>query len=154
MARRYSRLGSHRAALPFAQRRLALDPIHEVVHRRLIELSILAEQPTAALRHYEACVRIPNEELGVAPEEETVELYEAMKQRHIVTPAGGQGDASDRQVSVLPSPSWIATSPSEPRYSPLLNSFVEREAEIKQILQVLFGSACRRACARAWRRTR
>jgi DNA-binding SARP family transcriptional activator len=102
-ARRYSRLGSHRAALPFAQRWLALDPIHEVVHRRLIELSILAEQPTAALRHYEACVRIPNEELGVAPEEETVELYEAMKQRHIETPTGGQGDASGKsQFSLHP----------------------------------------------------
>jgi DNA-binding SARP family transcriptional activator len=62
----------------------------------LIELSILAEQHTAALRRYEACVRIPNEELGVAPEEETVELYEAMKRRRIVTPTGGQGDACGR----------------------------------------------------------
>jgi DNA-binding SARP family transcriptional activator len=67
-----------------------LDPIHEVVQRRLIELSILAEQHTAALRRYEACVRILNEELGVTPEEETVDLYEAMKQRHIMTPTGGQ----------------------------------------------------------------
>jgi hypothetical protein len=109
----------------------------------------LAKQHTAALRRYEACVRMLNEELGVTPEKETVDLYEAMKQRHTVTPARGQGDACGRQVSVLPSPSWIVTSPSEARYSRLLSSFVEREAEIKQILQVLFGPACRRACVGA-----
>ena len=61
----------HDSAIPYARRRLALDPLHEPAHRQLMELYAVAGQRSAALRQYQECVRILDDELGVEPSEET-----------------------------------------------------------------------------------
>ncbi len=63
-------------ALEHARAWLALDPLHEPAHRTLMRLYAHTNQRTAALRQYRECVRIFDEELGVAPLEETRLLYE------------------------------------------------------------------------------
>jgi DNA-binding SARP family transcriptional activator len=57
--------GDCEAALPYVRRWLALDPLHEPVHRFLMRLYARLGQRAAALRQYAECERVLKEELGV-----------------------------------------------------------------------------------------
>ncbi len=70
--------GRLNAALDAARRRLAMDPLHEEAHRRLMRLHSEAGDRTGAIARYRECVRILDRELGVAPMPETTELYHAI----------------------------------------------------------------------------
>ena len=65
-------------AVAATRRQLALDPLQEPVHCRLMRLHAAAGQPAAALRQYEALVRLLDEELGVEPRPETVAAFRAI----------------------------------------------------------------------------
>ncbi len=80
LAAAYGARGDHSAALDVAQRRLALDPMHESAHRRLIQLYGWSGDRAASLAQYRECVRILHRELGVAPTEETTALYRAIRE--------------------------------------------------------------------------
>ena len=67
-------------AIEHAQRRLALDPLNESAHRRLIELYGASGERAAALAQYRECVRTLHRELGVAPTEETTAVYHAVRE--------------------------------------------------------------------------
>jgi DNA-binding SARP family transcriptional activator len=71
------------AALEYARRWLSLDQLNEAAHRTLINLYALNGQRNAALHQYRECVRILDQELGVAPLEETTQLYEDVKENHV-----------------------------------------------------------------------
>jgi predicted ATPase/DNA-binding SARP family transcriptional activator len=71
--------GDCESAIPYARRWLALDPLHEPAHRCLMELYAQAGHRAAALRQYEECVRILEEELGLPPCDETTGLYERIR---------------------------------------------------------------------------
>ncbi|MGH2819541.1 MAG: AfsR/SARP family transcriptional regulator, partial [Actinomycetota bacterium] len=75
------------AALRHAHRWLALDPLQEAAHRRLMQLYAWDGQRSAALRQYRECVALLDRELGVAPVEETTALYEAIKEGAAAPPA-------------------------------------------------------------------
>ncbi len=66
-------------AIEFARRWSALDPLLEAAHRLLMLLYAWNDQRHAALRQYRECVRILEEELGVAPLDETTGLYLKIK---------------------------------------------------------------------------
>jgi WD40 repeat protein/serine/threonine protein kinase len=68
-----------KAAIPYAQRWLALDPLHEPAHRQLMELYARAGQRAAALHQYAECERILQEELDVPPSMETTALAERIR---------------------------------------------------------------------------
>jgi DNA-binding SARP family transcriptional activator len=72
--------GRFKDAIADGHRWLALDPLHEPAHRQLMRLYAWSGQRGAALRQYRACVRVLDRELGVAPLEETTELYQTIKQ--------------------------------------------------------------------------
>ena len=63
-------------ALAYGDRILRLDVAHERTHRRMVRIYYKSGERTAALRQYERCVEALNDELGVEPARETVELYE------------------------------------------------------------------------------
>lgn len=67
------------AAIPYARRWVALDPLHEPAHRQLMELYARAGQRAAALHQYQECVRLLQEELGVPPAVETTALAERIR---------------------------------------------------------------------------
>lgn len=73
-------------ALAYARRWLALDPLHEPAHRRLMQLYDQTGQPAAALRQYQECHRLLEAELGLPPAEETTTLYEAIKAKQLLAP--------------------------------------------------------------------
>jgi WD40 repeat protein/serine/threonine protein kinase len=67
--------GEFKSAIGFAQRWLAMDPLRESAHRALMELYARSGDRSAALRQYESCVQVLEEELSVEPLPETTDLY-------------------------------------------------------------------------------
>jgi DNA-binding SARP family transcriptional activator len=68
-------------AIAYARRWVALDVLHEPSHRMLMRVYAWAGQQAAALRQYQECARILNDELGVTPDEATTALYDAIRSR-------------------------------------------------------------------------
>jgi DNA-binding SARP family transcriptional activator len=68
--------GDYQAGIAYARRWLALDGLHEEAHRQLMQLYALSDQHTAALRQYQECARLLNEEVGSLPDEQTTALFE------------------------------------------------------------------------------
>lgn len=75
LVRGHSARGEWEAAIRYARRWLALDPLHEPAHRHLMRLYARSGQHAAALRQYQECVRLLEQELNTAPSPETTDLY-------------------------------------------------------------------------------
>ena len=78
--------GDLEGALATAQRWLSLDPLHEPAHRMLMRLHAWRGDRSAAIRQYRSCARILDSELGVAPLDETRELYDAVRRDQVPQP--------------------------------------------------------------------
>jgi DNA-binding SARP family transcriptional activator len=74
------RAGRHVKAIAHARRWLELDPLNEAAHREAMRLHALAGDRSAAIRQYHECAHLLDRELGVTPLDETVALYEAIKE--------------------------------------------------------------------------
>jgi TolB-like protein/DNA-binding SARP family transcriptional activator/Tfp pilus assembly protein PilF len=76
-------------ALDAARGWLALDPLCEPAHRRLMALYAASGQRSSALRQYQDCLRTLREEAGAEPENETTELWQKIRdKRFTAAPAG------------------------------------------------------------------
>jgi DNA-binding SARP family transcriptional activator len=73
--------GEFGKAISYSRRWLLIDPLNEDAHRRLMLLYTWTGDRGAAVRQYRECVRILDQELGIAPLDETTALYQAI-QRH------------------------------------------------------------------------
>lgn len=80
-AHRESELG-----LVHARRILAFDPAREQVHRHVMRLQQQTGNRTGALRAFQRCEHILQEELGVAPSPQTRALYEAIRDGRAMDP--------------------------------------------------------------------
>lgn len=110
--------GAHLEGIDYATRLLALEPWAEETHRHLMTLLAMSGQRSAALAQFEICRRILDEELGVEPAEETVELYE----RLLATPNQPRHNL----------PADLQSAP-----------FVGRSDEIAELNQLLANAECR-----------
>ncbi|MCL4862848.1 MAG: AAA family ATPase [Caldilineaceae bacterium] len=90
------------AAISYARRWLALDPLHEPVHRWLMQLYAWDGQQAAALRQYAQCAQLLDEELGVAPAPETEQLHQAIRARRLVRLLPARPAASQPPGEELP----------------------------------------------------
>jgi predicted ATPase len=79
--------GRYGQGIELARRLLALDTLNEEAHRLLMRLSALNGDQSAALRQYRECVRVLEQELGVAPLAETTELYHTIRENRLSRPA-------------------------------------------------------------------
>ena len=127
-------------AIEQARRWLALDPLDEAAHRELMQLFAAADQPGAALRQYQLCARLLDEELGVPPEDATIALFEAIRTRRFVRPqsvevSAPNGEQQNRRPMTMGAPSHNLQPQSTP--------FVGREQEVAAILNRLQDPACR-----------
>jgi DNA-binding SARP family transcriptional activator/pimeloyl-ACP methyl ester carboxylesterase/tRNA A-37 threonylcarbamoyl transferase component Bud32 len=77
----YAGVGEFDEAIRYNRRWLVLDALHEPAHRELMAIYARAGQQAAALRQYDECARILQEELGIEPDAETTALYEAIRLR-------------------------------------------------------------------------
>jgi WD40 repeat protein/DNA-binding SARP family transcriptional activator len=75
----YSAHSEPETAINYAQRWLALDPLHEPTHRHLMPLYAQIGSRSAAVRQYQACLKLLQDELGIRPEKETIALYERIR---------------------------------------------------------------------------
>lgn len=124
-----SHQGELEQAIAYARRWVALDPLDETAHRRLMRLYAQAGQRTAALRQYEQCVQVLAEEVGMSPQARTVQLYQAIRKR----------EALPLPDEPVPPPSTVPPHnlPSQP------TPFVGREEELAEIGRLLSDPACR-----------
>ena len=83
----YATAGQYEAAISCAQRYLAADEMAEEVHRRLIELYATSGDRSSALRQFERCAMVLEQELGVEPLPETRAVYEAALEGALLPPA-------------------------------------------------------------------
>jgi serine/threonine protein kinase/DNA-binding SARP family transcriptional activator len=86
LARGHAQRYEFETAIRYARRWLTLDSLHEPAHCQLMQLYAWADQRNAALRQYAECVRLMEQELGVPPQAETVELYNAIKENRLLPP--------------------------------------------------------------------
>lgn len=109
------------AAAAAARRRLALDPLHEPTHRRLMQLYTAANDRAAALRQYAECSRILRDELAAEPEEATTALFDTIRRN--------AGPAPEPNPLPLRSPSATVRT----NLPAALTPFIGREAELAHL---------------------
>ncbi len=83
------------AALPFAERLVALDPLGESNYQVLMRLHAANQDRSSALRTYHQCMRVLRREMGVEPGSATVELFER------ILKAKPESGASQERPSIL-----------------------------------------------------
>lgn len=125
-------------AIPHARRLLALDPLHEPTHRTLIQLYAQAGQQSAALRQYDECVRMMDEEFGAPPEEETVALIEAVRGRGLESKPSKSKQSEDKS-----SKTGQSTEPKHNNFPSQSTEFFGRHNEIRSIHEMFEDSGCR-----------
>jgi DNA-binding SARP family transcriptional activator/tetratricopeptide (TPR) repeat protein len=76
------------AAIDHARRWVALDPLGEPAHARLMVLHAWRGDRDAAVRQYRDCVAVLDRELGVRPLERTTALYQAIVEGRLERPGG------------------------------------------------------------------
>ena len=79
------------AALSFAERLVALDPLGEAHHQLLIRLHAANHDRSSALRAYHQCMRVLRREMGVEPGSATIELFERILKADAQTGASSTG---------------------------------------------------------------
>jgi predicted ATPase len=122
VTRDYLAKGNYEQAQAAARRQLSLEPWREPAHRQLMALHARFGQRSAALRQYQECLRILDEELGLLPSDETNSLHEDIR-------SGALGPGA-----VVRSPHNLPAQ---------LTPFVGRENELADIQAMLRDPDCR-----------
>jgi non-specific serine/threonine protein kinase len=99
-------------AIEFAQKVLAADPANERAHQHLMFCYLASGDRSAALRQYEVCARLLDQELAVEPLPETTALYHWIKQAPVERPT------TEALITNLPIP---------------VSSFIGREREMAEL---------------------
>jgi DNA-binding SARP family transcriptional activator len=144
LAQAQAALGQFETAIAYALRWLVLDPLHESAHQHLMRLYAWSGQRPAALRQYDACVQVLETELGLAPHEQTVQLFQAIRDGRLAPPDMGVV-RSDLAVirpltapAVIQSPQRALDESAQPKHLAVLDrigrgQFVGRELEWAQV---------------------
>ena len=90
--------GEHEAAIRSGRRLVALDPLSELGQRALIRAYASAGRRGEALRQYKSCAENLKRELGVAPDDETQALANAVARSGSVGEASGARDPASEQA--------------------------------------------------------
>ena len=128
----YRAQAAYHEASAAARRLLALDAFDEAVQRTLIELLAVAGHHTAALRQYEECARLLDQELGIAPQPETTALYQQIR----------SGAFRTRRSATQLEPALLAAGGQRALPTPT-TPFFGREQELAVVAQALADPHCR-----------
>ena len=123
----FTAIGDFKQAIPYAQRWLGLDPLHEPAQWHVMRLLAWSGQHTAALRQYQEFEQLLDEELGLPPEEETTHLYETIRARQLPPP---KFTAPEREKA-------ISTELPNHNLPPQLTPFIGRKQELAEINKLL-----------------
>ncbi|MBS0224098.1 MAG: winged helix-turn-helix domain-containing protein [Proteobacteria bacterium] len=119
MARDHAAVGDTAAATAACRQLLAFDPLREEGHRLLMTVLSNAGNRGSALLQYERCVEIVRDELGVEPDQETVNLAEAIRlgilqQDTHIPPPSPPTEPEGAAISASVSPESALTGPPLP----------------------------------------
>lgn len=118
----FAERGEIARALPHAWRQVQLDPLSEPACRQLMRLLAASDQRSQALTQFERLRVMLAEELAVAPEPETLQLWELLRG------SGGLSTISERQPHNLPA---------------FLTPLIGRQAELAEVQRRLTSPDCR-----------
>jgi DNA-binding SARP family transcriptional activator len=90
----------------YGERILRCDRARERAHRRLMRLLYLAGDRSAALRQYERCSAILEEELGVKPARSTLALYDQIRNDRLEPTAAQHEDRTGQAQPGWDAPAW------------------------------------------------
>ncbi len=144
LSQSYADQGEYALAIIYALRWLALDNLNEAAHRALIEFYARAGERSAALRQYQECVKILEDELGVQPEAETVQLAEEIRRGEFshqkirseaILKEVELGAGSKMVMDSINASAFTIPQPPTP--------FIGREAELEKIATLLNDPNCR-----------
>lgn len=122
------RQGDMRAGLDCITRLIQIDSLREKTYRQAMQILMQTGQRGAALAQYETCKRMLWDELGVAPSQETTDLYMRIR--------------DGETVPALPVTARLYRP--HPHNLPLqATSFVGRENEVQMLLDRLDDPECR-----------
>lgn len=124
---------TYETAIAYARRWVALDPLHEPVHCHLMQIYSASGQQASALRQYQLCVKLLDDELGVPPAAATTKLYEHLRSGAMDTSQQPSLSAS-ATLSFQPSRLLKSDPTSTPPNRPL---FVARELELAHLNRCL-----------------
>ncbi|MCB0193635.1 MAG: AAA family ATPase [Anaerolineae bacterium] len=113
------------AALPYAQRRVELDPLDEAAQRDLMRLYAQTGQRSAAVRQYRLLEETLQAELAIAPAAETTALFRQLQ----TAPHSNGATTSSTEPFPLELPNFL-TDTNTPARPPL---FVARDQEMAQL---------------------
>ncbi len=89
----YLERGEHRAGIQYAQRLVAIDPLSEDAHQKLMRLYSLSGRRSRALAQYEDLASVLRRELDVEPMPETIALQQRILRQESSHPLGtGSGE--------------------------------------------------------------
>jgi len=95
---------NYEKGLRYGRQVLQQDAARERTHRRMMRLYYLGNNRTAALRHYDRCVKALQSELAVEPAKRTVDLYKSICEDHLLsqeTQAAPQSTADITAASLV-----------------------------------------------------
>ncbi|MCA9936952.1 MAG: AAA family ATPase, partial [Anaerolineales bacterium] len=117
----YEQTGQDTQLIETVQRLLAMEPWHERAQRQLLRALARTGQRAKAIAHYEAYAAQLEQELGIAPESETLQLYRQLQQAEIPSQATAVWHGFPAEVT----------------------SFVGRSQELAQITTQITAPNCR-----------
>jgi predicted ATPase/DNA-binding SARP family transcriptional activator len=123
----------HENAIASVRPWLALDPLDESAHQALMRIYVQAGQQAAALRQYERCVEILNEELGVAPSDATQQLALAIRQGSYLSPPHPPSEPA----STIPGPASLELSARRHNLPSQTSRFVGRQDDVADLTRLL-----------------
>ncbi len=136
LARYHAAQQAYQPAITYARRWVEQDGLHEPAHQMLMQLYTWTDQRSAALRQYQECARILEEELDELPSKETTQLYEQIRSgnlKQVPEPARArqiQNIEAAFSPEEIPLPSFLSTPP--PQTAPIA-PFVAREEELSKM---------------------
>jgi predicted ATPase/DNA-binding SARP family transcriptional activator len=122
----YEGNGEYERALPHAQRWLALDRLNESAYRAVMRQMAGMGDRSGAVHVYQTCLRTLKSELGVAPQTETEQLYQAILQGE--QPKRQPAESAQPTASGASKPTGNLPCPSTP--------FIGRNEEIEQVMKL------------------
>jgi len=123
----YEGNGEYERALPHAQRWLALDRLNESAYRTVMRQMAGMGDRSGAVHVYQTCLQTLKGELGVAPQAETEQLYQAILQGE--QPRRQPAESAQPAASRPSKPTGNLPSPSTP--------FIGRNEEIEQVIKLV-----------------
>lgn len=123
LTRSYEAAGDYGQMRHYAARQVALEPWREEAQRQLMQALAQAGDRSAALAQFEACRRVLHQELGLAPDSETLALYTRIRAGDLQPPARRPTPRHNLPAALTP--------------------FVGRDAELAELASLLQAPAVR-----------